>query len=56
MSEIRAQLMDFSDTLYKDEQILAYRRPVYEPDILGFLKPYTTLVSGLYYILFHLSI
>ncbi|XP_042855746.1 glutamate receptor ionotropic, kainate 2-like [Penaeus japonicus] len=37
----RSQVVDFSVPLFMDEQVLTYRRPVYESDLLGFIKPYT---------------
>ncbi|ROT80737.1 Variant Ionotropic Glutamate Receptor [Penaeus vannamei] len=37
----RAEVVDFSVPLFMDEHILTYRRPVYESDLLGFIKPYT---------------
>ncbi|ROT80738.1 Variant Ionotropic Glutamate Receptor [Penaeus vannamei] len=42
----RAELVDFSVPLFMDEHVLTYRRPVYEYDLLGFIKPYTAQGPG----------
>ncbi|XP_042216375.1 glutamate receptor 1-like [Homarus americanus] len=41
LSDERNQAIDFSVPLYMDASKLAYKRPVLESDITGFVKPYT---------------
>lgn len=42
--EARARAVDFSEPLYINDHVLSYHRPQLEPDITGFVKPYTSLV------------
>ncbi|XP_047488141.1 glutamate receptor ionotropic, kainate glr-3-like [Penaeus chinensis] len=41
IDEARASAVDFSDPLHLDDQVFGYKRPVYEADVLGFVRPYT---------------
>ncbi|XP_063612657.1 glutamate receptor 1-like [Penaeus indicus] len=38
---LRDRAVDFSVPLYVDQQAVGYKRPVFEADMLGFVKPYT---------------
>lgn len=40
MDSLRDRAVDFSVPLYMDQQAVGYKRPVYEADMLGFVKPY----------------
>ncbi|XP_063612658.1 glutamate receptor 1-like [Penaeus indicus] len=40
MDSLRDRAVDFSVPLYVDQQAVGYKRPVYEADMLGFVKPY----------------
>ncbi|XP_069987023.1 glutamate receptor 1-like isoform X2 [Penaeus vannamei] len=37
----RAEALDFSEYLYLEESSAAYKRPVLQPDVAGFLRPFT---------------
>ncbi|XP_066966843.1 uncharacterized protein [Macrobrachium rosenbergii] len=41
VTEPRAQAVDYSEFLYQDEWTATYARPSLEPDIAGFVKPYS---------------
>lgn len=41
----RAEALDFSEYLYLEESSAAYKRPVLQPDVAGFLRPFTGYVS-----------
>ncbi|ROT67309.1 Variant Ionotropic Glutamate Receptor [Penaeus vannamei] len=43
VDETRARAVDFSDPLHLEDQVLGYKRPVYEADVLGFVRPYTVM-------------
>ncbi|XP_069987765.1 glutamate receptor ionotropic, kainate glr-3-like [Penaeus vannamei] len=43
MSVQRKEVIDFSEPVYQEEFILTYKRPVLEPDITGFIKPFAPL-------------
>lgn len=45
MDSLRVRAVDFSVPLYVDQQVVGYKRPVYEADMLGFVKPYKYEVS-----------
>lgn len=38
---LRDRAVDFSVPLYVDQQAVGYKRPVFEADMLGFVKPYS---------------
>ncbi|KAG7164985.1 glutamate receptor 2-like [Homarus americanus] len=40
----RAKAVDFSEPLHMNDQAVAYKRPQPEPDIAGFMRPYTRLI------------
>ncbi|XP_064123055.1 glutamate receptor ionotropic, kainate 2-like [Macrobrachium nipponense] len=40
----RRQLVDFTVPLFVDESAVIYKRPELEPDIFGFVKPFTGLI------------
>ncbi|XP_064095200.1 glutamate [NMDA] receptor subunit 1-like [Macrobrachium nipponense] len=40
MTDSRARAIDFSIPLYMDTQAVAHKKPVYESDLAGFVKPY----------------
>lgn len=44
-SHTRYQVMDFSTPLFMDETTVIYIRPRPMADMMGFIKPYTPLVS-----------
>ncbi|XP_037799880.1 glutamate receptor ionotropic, kainate 2-like [Penaeus monodon] len=41
VTEDRNRAVDFSVPLYTSEHVLCYRKPTFQSDILGFMKPYT---------------
>lgn len=45
MSKERAEVMSFSEPLFMDQQIIAYSRPTLQPDLIGFVRPFTPFVS-----------
>lgn len=45
MSKERAEVMLFSEPLFMDQQIIAYSRPTLQPDLVGFVRPFTPFVS-----------
>lgn len=47
VSEERHQAIDMSMPLFVDQQVIAYARPKLEPDLAGFVKPFTPMVSVL---------
>ena len=49
-SHTRYKVMDFSSPLFMDETTVMYKRPRPKADMMGFIKPYTPLVS-LFFIL-----
>ncbi|XP_037803443.1 glutamate receptor ionotropic, kainate 2-like [Penaeus monodon] len=64
---LRDRAVDFSVPLYVDQQAVGYKRPVFEADMLGFVKPYTdelwflllttvVLVFGCTFMIQHLQI
>lgn len=50
----RAEDLDFSEYLYLEESSAAYKRPVLQPDVAGFLRPFTAYVSLEVFFLFFL--
>ncbi|XP_042860255.1 uncharacterized protein LOC122246064 [Penaeus japonicus] len=40
----RAQDLEFSEYLYLEESSAAYKRPVLQPDVAGFLRPFTAYI------------
>ncbi|XP_063850969.1 glutamate receptor ionotropic, delta-1-like [Scylla paramamosain] len=48
----RIATLDFSEAIYLDEMNVMYARPGVSPDVAGFIKPYTPLVSGALPVLF----
>lgn len=46
LSPERLEDMDVSEYLYLDEMSAAFKRPVLQSDIAGFLKPYSLLVGS----------
>lgn len=40
------EALDYSDFLYGDDVVVGFKRPELEPDLAGFVKPYTGLVSA----------
>ena len=41
MSPDRIKVVDFSEPLLMDESSILWYNPVIEPDLAGFIKPYT---------------
>ncbi|XP_063585895.1 glutamate receptor ionotropic, delta-1-like [Penaeus indicus] len=44
------EALDYSEFLYGDDVVLAFKRPELEPDLTGFVKPYTGLMWALMFI------
>ncbi|XP_047484984.1 glutamate receptor ionotropic, kainate 2-like [Penaeus chinensis] len=44
MSLIRSKVMDFSEYIHMDQQTVLYKRPSFEADMAGFIKPYSPVV------------
>lgn len=42
----RGRIADYSVPILYDERAIAYKRPQPESDLLGFVKPYTALVTS----------
>ncbi|XP_050707201.1 glutamate receptor ionotropic, kainate glr-3-like [Eriocheir sinensis] len=40
----RAEVMDFSALLFMDQQIIAYKRPKLQPELAGFIRPFTVQI------------
>lgn len=47
VDSLRGRAVDFSVPLYVDQQAVGFKRPVFEADMLGFVKPYTYEVRKL---------
>ncbi|XP_071525285.1 glutamate receptor-like [Panulirus ornatus] len=47
VDQSRARAVDFSVPLYMNTHVLTYVRPVLEPDVVGFVKPYPLLIWAL---------
>lgn len=45
VSSARLPAVDFSEPVYIDEMVAIYARPNVEPNITGFIMPYTSAVS-----------
>ncbi|XP_068238923.1 glutamate receptor 2-like [Palaemon carinicauda] len=43
----RSRVIDFSEFLYIDEWSVAFKRPQFQSDIAGFVKPYTAMFASL---------
>ncbi|XP_063868411.1 glutamate receptor ionotropic, delta-2-like [Scylla paramamosain] len=43
LDQERTTVADFTSYLYTDQKTIIHKRPMIEPDIAGFLKPYTTM-------------
>lgn len=41
----RARYLDFTVPLYMESILVLVKRPVLEPDVAGFVKPFTATVS-----------
>ncbi|XP_064105795.1 uncharacterized protein LOC135215223 [Macrobrachium nipponense] len=52
----RASVVDFSTPLFVDKQIISYSRPKLEPDLLGFIRPFDTLMWLLIFLAFILVV
>ena len=44
-SSQRVAVMDISKLLFMDKQVIAYQRPTFQPDLMGFLTPLGYMVS-----------
>ncbi|KAK8391846.1 hypothetical protein O3P69_017454 [Scylla paramamosain] len=42
ISEDRSEVMDVSVPLFMDQQTIAYKRPELQPELAGFIKPFTS--------------
>ncbi|XP_037787617.1 glutamate receptor-like [Penaeus monodon] len=45
VNQVRAEAVDFSESLYVDQHNLFYKRPKAEADVVGFLRPFSLAVS-----------
>ena len=45
VSDRRLRAVDYSVTVDMEQQVLMYRRPIFEADVSGFVKPYALNVS-----------
>ena len=55
LDQERTSVADFTSYLYIDQKTIIYKRPMIEPDIAGFLKPYTATVRISIHMLMTLS-